>query len=162
MNRSLILVRPRLLLFAIAALVASTLALQHVRPAGAFWGWCFDDPEITVNGQPLTIVDGVQADPTTAQKNILAANIVVKVPNGVTVNVVSVTNTYWPQHISVVYSGSYTPGKPVNVNVTTSFSLAKGTAALNSSMHLAWNGTQTNDAQATVQGSMARTIAVHP
>ena len=110
----------------------------------------------------MTIVDGVQTDPLTAQRDILAATIVVKVPNGVSVNVVSVTNSYWPQHISVVYSGSYTPGKPVNVNVTTSFSLAKGTASLNSSMHLAWNGTQTNNAQATVQGSMARTIAVQP
>lgn len=103
-----------------SAVVAFLLAFTAVgsQRAAADFGWCLDDPILTINGKVVHITVAV---PEGQQGLVKYTGMVIIVPNGVNASVADANTVQGALNViaTVIHSGSYNGRGPIPVSVQT-------------------------------------------
>lgn len=100
------------------AVVVFLLAFTVSGPkrAAADFGWCLDDPTLTVNGRTVHITVAV---PQGQQGLVNYTGMLITVPVGVDASVAGANRVQGPLHViaTVIHGGSYSGSGPIPVSV---------------------------------------------
>jgi hypothetical protein len=124
---------------AVAGLILLTLSMVAAAmplPAAADIIWCWDDPVVLIGGRTVSISVGVYDDPLTVMRDVEVAHVTIIVPNGVSTLLVASTNLYFPERVTFVKRGAWTPGQPIPVTVTVTFEARRDLPAALRSVYL--------------------------
>ncbi len=124
----------RALALALVGVVAG-IGLVHLAPPAVHADdWCVFDPVVSINGQQMHILVGVEGASSDVAN--VVATTVVTVPAGVSASIMDLPTTGpFAETITFATSGVYSGSGPVPVKVQTTFtSLVK----LNTSMQVTW------------------------
>ncbi len=81
--------------------------------------WCFDDPVLNIGGTQVSIIVGVDVDPSLAASVVRSASIVVSVPEGTDTSLLSSSGPF-PENVRIEKHGRQ-DGDATPVKVTVSF-----------------------------------------
>ena len=113
----------RLVLALLTGLMLAGSSLAVARPAAASQGWCWDDPIVRIGTHVVTIENGVYGDPAQVDKAVSKAINTVYLPQGVPVELLSYTKTFFKdKQVNWVRTAqTWTPGQEIPVRVVTTY-----------------------------------------
>ncbi len=109
----------------VALLFSLALVLATAAPALAGYGWCPDDPVLDIEGTTVSIETRLPADRLADLKG--PVELQVRVPDNVKVKVVSISNNYFQEVVTIKHTGRKWDGRsPIPVTAEMEIDSGKG------------------------------------